>query len=103
MALSKRSTTRAEQIVRLQVERWLHQTWVAPVQKVGADQLQSTHRLVHERPDDGLGGRISGQRVEIALEDGGGRFCTHETQTRRFYRGLNVHPPRFSWWWWCAC
>ncbi len=52
----------AEQLVRLQVQRRLHETGVAPVQQVGAEQLQPTGRPVQERPDDRLGGRISRQR-----------------------------------------
>ena len=47
----------AQELIGLQVHRWLHQSWVTTVQKVGAEHLESMDRAVQERSDDRFGGR----------------------------------------------
>jgi hypothetical protein len=56
----------------------LHQSWVTPVQKVGAEHVESVNRPVQKRSDDRFGGRVPGQLVYVALHDRCGLFFTHE-------------------------
>ena len=67
----------AEQLVGLQVQRRLRQPRVAPVQLGRAEELQPADRPVQEFPDDGLGGRVPGERVQEPLHGGGRGFFTH--------------------------
>src|SRR5271155_4607012 len=77
----------AEQLVGLQIQRWLRQARVAAVQEIGTQQAQAANRPVDQIPDDRFGGRVPRQRVEVALDGAGGRFFLHG-QDRQRKRGL---------------
>jgi hypothetical protein len=64
----------AEQFLRLQVQRRLRQTRITPVKRRGAQEVQPAHRAAQQLPDKGLGRRIPGQLVQVALDRRGGRF-----------------------------
>ena len=67
----------AEHLVGLQVQRRPRQPRVAPVQQGGAEVVQPADGPVEQGPDDRLGGRVAGQFVQVALDDGGGVFLVH--------------------------
>ena len=71
-----------EQLVRLQVHGRSRQPRVALVQERGAQQAQAADRPFQQLPDDRLGGGVPGQGVQVALDDGGGRFFVHGRGTR---------------------
>src|SRR5262249_10114095 len=73
----------------LQVQRRLGQTWIAPVEQCGTEQVQPADGAVQKGPDDGLGRRIRGQVIQVALDHGGGVFGAHRA-TRRPPGGCNI-------------
>ena len=72
MALSSRSTTAPSISSGSRFKRRSRQAGVAPVEHAGAQHLQPADGAVEQRPDERIGGRIPGQRVEAALHGGGG-------------------------------
>jgi hypothetical protein len=74
-------------LVGLQVQRRLRRARVAPVQQRGAHQVQAADGPVQQGPDDRLGGRITGQLVQVALDHSGGvliaRRAPHRPESRR--------------------
>ena len=89
----------AKHFSRLQIRRRPGQTWVAPVQHVGAQPLQPVNGPVQQLPDDRLGGRIPGQGVQVALHDCSGGFVIHDELPRQGggivadFIGSRVHLP----------
>ena len=67
----------AEQLVGLQVQRLPGQARVIVVQKRRAQQVETANGPVEQGADDGLGGRIPVQLVQVALDHGGGVFFVH--------------------------
>ncbi len=67
----------AEQFVGLQVQRRLRQARVAFVEKRGAQHVQAAYGPVQQGPDDRLGGRISAQLVQVALDHDGSACFGH--------------------------
>ena len=91
----------AEQFLRLQVEGRLRQTWVAPVEQGGAQEVQPADRPVKQIPDNRLGEGILGEVVKEALDHGRGMlFARRENPSARgqverlILPRRNVHPPR---------
>jgi hypothetical protein len=67
----------AEQLVRRQIQRRFGQPGVATVKQMGAQNLQSMSGPLQQRPDDRLGGRIPGQRIQVTLDGGSGSSFVH--------------------------
>jgi hypothetical protein len=67
----------AEQLVRLQVRRRPGQAGVAAEQEGGAELMQPADGPVQQGADDRLGGRITGQLVQVALDGRSGVFLVH--------------------------
>ena len=61
----------------LQVRPRAGQAGVAPVQEGGAELVQAVDGPVEQGPDHLLGGRITGQLVQVALDGGRGGFLVH--------------------------
>jgi hypothetical protein len=68
---------RAEQLVRLEVERRPRQARVAPVQQRGAELVQPIDRAGEQGADGLLVGHVTGQLVQVALNDGRGVLLFH--------------------------
>jgi hypothetical protein len=73
------------------------------VQKCGTQQAQAAGRPFQQLPNDRLGGRVPEQRVQVALDDDGGRFFVHGQGHRRSKRRQPIYqfccppaPPRKS-------
>jgi hypothetical protein len=77
-----------EHFIGLQVQRRQGQTGVAAVQDVCTQQSQPTNRAGHQGPDNRFGRRIAGQRVQVALHDGGGRFFGHDEEPNPMFIAL---------------
>ncbi len=67
----------AEQFVGLQVQRRLRQARITFVQQGGAKDVQAANGPVQQGPDDRLGGRISAQLVQVALDHDGSVCFSH--------------------------
>jgi hypothetical protein len=59
-------------VLALEVQRRLRQARKAPVEHVGTQRLQPPDGAIRHGPDDPIGGRIPGRRVEVELHGGGG-------------------------------
>ena len=66
-----------EQLIRIQVHGRPCESRVAFVQEPGTQQPQTADGPLQELLNGRLGGRVSGQGVQVALDDGSGRFFVH--------------------------
>ena len=63
-----------EQLICVLDHRRSRQPRVAPVQVTGAQKTQPADRPIQQLANDRVGGEVVGQRVQVALDDGGSRL-----------------------------